>query len=127
MNCFCLGADQIDPLWDELAPHLYRLERAGYVSAKEIRESLRDMRMQAWGLQDGQKIAGVVITKICGTTCEVVGGVGSAPYEAMRELHREIETWARTKGCQRMRLMGRKGWLRVLNYTQTGIVAEKEL
>lgn len=127
MNVFCLGADQIDPLWDELAPHLYRLERTGCVSAQEIREALCDMRMQAWGLQEGPKVVGVAVTKITGNTCEVVGGAGSAPYDAMRELHREIETWARTQGCQRMRLMGRKGWLKLLNYTQTGIVAEKEL
>ena len=129
MNVFCLGSEQIDSLWDEYAHHLYRLERDGYVVAEEVRADLRDSTFQLWGLQDGVdgRIVGVAVTRITGRTCEVVGAAGSAPFAAMRELHSKIEAWARDIGCSRMRLLGRKGWLRVMNYTQTGIVAEKEL
>lgn len=127
MNVFCLGPEQIDPLWNEYAHHLYRLERERGLVAEEIRADLRDASYQLWGLQDGPRIAGVVVTRITGRTCEVVGGAGSASHDDMRTLHTKIEEWARGVGCSRMRLQGRRGWLKVLNYRQTGIVAEKEL
>lgn len=125
MNVFCLGADQIDPLWDRYAHHLDKLSH--YFDCQDIREELIRAEAQLWGLQDGPEIVGVVVTRITKTACEVVGGAGSAPHEAMRALHREIEAWAKTQGCTRMRLFGRKGWLRLLSYTQTGIVGEKEI
>jgi hypothetical protein len=130
MNCFCLGAEQIDSLWDEYAHHLYRLERDGYLIAEEVRADLRDASYQLWGIQDGQRIVGIAVTRVTGRTCEVVGAAGNGGASAqdlVRELHSKIEAWARDIGCSRMRLQGRKGWLRVLNYTQTGIVGEKEL
>jgi hypothetical protein len=125
VNVFCLGADQIDRLWDRFAHHLDRL--TDYLNPEEIRLELKDAEKQLWGLQDGEDIVGVAITRITGRTCEVVGAAGAAPYEAMRELHQAIEEWAREIGCSRMRLQGRKGWIKLLGYTQTGIVAEKEL
>jgi hypothetical protein len=127
VNVFCLGADQIDRLWHRFAHHIYRLERDGYLEANEIHHDLKDAQKQLWGLQDGEEIVGVAITRISLRACEVVGAAGSAPYVAMRELHRAIEEWAREIGCSRMRLQGRKGWIKLLGYTQTGIVAEKEL
>jgi hypothetical protein len=127
LNVFCLGSEQIEPLWNEFAHHLYRLEREGPLLADELRADLRDGTNQLWGLQEGTRITGVVITRITGRTCEVIGAAGSAPQDAMRELHRAIEEWAKDIGCSRMRLQGRKGWIRVLNYRQTGIIAEKEL
>lgn len=125
MNVFCLGPEQIDNLWPLFAHHLERL--TDYFEADEIRASLKDAEKQLWGLQDGPEIVGVAITRVLGRTCEIVGGAGTADYESMRELHKRIETWARDIGCSRMRLQGRKGWIRLLGYSQTGIVAEKEL
>jgi hypothetical protein len=125
VNVFCLGAEQIDSLWPLFAHHLERL--TDYYEPEDIRASLKDADKQLWGLQDGPQIVGVAITRILGRTCEVVGAAGTADYESMRELHRRIEAWARDIGCSRMRLQGRKGWIRLLGYSQTGIVAEKEL
>lgn len=122
---FCVGPEQIDALWPQVSPHLARLD--DYLDADEIYADLKDASKQLWGLQCGRDVAGVVVTRITGRTCEVVGGAGTAPYDAMRELHTEIEKWAKSLGCSRMRLQGRKGWLKLLKYTQTGIVAEKEL
>lgn len=125
MNVFCLGPEQIDNLWPLFAHHLARVEE---VDAEELRYDLKDAQAQLWGLQDDSgQITGVVVTRITNRACEIVAGAGSASYEAMRELHREIERWAASVGCSRMRLLGRKGWIRLLGYRQTGIVAEKEL
>jgi GNAT superfamily N-acetyltransferase len=127
VNIFCLGPEHIDLFWDDYAHHLYRLERDGYIVAEEVRADLRDATYQLFGIQDGSRIAGIAVTRITGRTCEVVGAAGSAPFSVMRELHSKIEAWARDIGCSRMRLQGRKGWIRLMGYEQTGIIAEKEL
>ena len=129
MNVFCLGADQIAGLWPRFAHHVAKFE--DYL-ANDIRADLEDAQLQLWGLQTNGEIHGVAVTRITGRTCEVVGAGGKASYADMRELHSEIEKWARSIGCARMRVMGRKGWIRLLGYRQTGlcatgIVAEKEL
>lgn len=129
MNAFCLGADQIDILWPRFAHHI---ERFSEHLQFDIRADLKDAKCQLWGLQDGERIAGVAITAIVGRTCEVIGAAGSASYEDMHRLNHEIESWARSIGCTQMRIFGRKGWIRLMGYRQTGlsatgIVAEKEL
>lgn len=125
MNVFCLGAEQIDRLWHLVLPHLERL--SDHFEPEDIRADLKDAQKQLWGLQDGVAVVGVAVTRITGRTCEIVGAAGSADYESMKKLHGDIEDWAKSIGCSRLRLMGRKGWIRLLGYTQTGIVAEKEL
>lgn len=129
MNVFCLGSDQIAGLWPRFAHHIERF--SDYLD-RDVRADLIDAQLQLWGLQDGEDVAGVAVTGITGRTCEVVGAAGAASHEEMRRLHTEIETWARSIGCSRMRIYGRKGWVRLLGYRQTGlsatgIVAEKEL
>ena len=40
----------------------------------------------------------------------------------------EIENYARTEGCTRVRIYGRKGWLRALDgYEAKHIIMDKEL
>jgi len=40
----------------------------------------------------------------------------------------DIERWAKSQGCQRMRLFGRRGWRRVLpDYRVTRVIMDKEL
>lgn len=129
MNVFCLGPEQIDSLWEEFAHHLYRLERLGHLGVDEVREDLRLGKKQLFGVQDEGQIIGIVITRIGGRTCELYAGAGKQTAIGQIEaLYREIESWARAIGCARMRVIGRKGWLRKFSdFTQTGVVLEKEL
>lgn len=42
--------------------------------------------------------------------------------------HEEVLAWARAQGCDRMRIVGRRGWLRTLPaYKEVGVVMETEL
>lgn len=134
MSVFCLGTEQIDALWPKYGHHLERLEReSGLVMAEAIRDDLRSAHKQLWGYQAGDEIAGVAITHVYdtprGKACEVYGACGTqtAPGQIDAIIH-EIEKWAADIGCTRTRLLGRKGWLRVLNgYRQTGVILEKEI
>ncbi len=88
--------------------------------------------MQLFGLQDEHRVHAFVVTEIHdtakGKVCLLVGACGSAPDKDKRELFDYIESWAREIGCNALRLIGRKGWLRWdRRFRQTGIVAEREL
>lgn len=128
MGVFCLGSEQIDSLWNEISPFVYRLERFGHVGADELREDLKTAKRQLWGYQTSGVI-GIAITRIAGKTCEIVAATGTQSEKGQIEaVYTEIERWAREIGCVRVRIVGRKGWLRKFpEFTQTGIVAEKDL
>jgi hypothetical protein len=63
------------------------------------------------------------------TTCEVVAACGTSTMRGqIQDLYERIEAWAKGLGLIRMRVVGRKGWLRAIaGFTQTGIVMEKDL
>lgn len=42
-------------------------------------------------------------------------------------LARRIEKWGKRRGAERARLYGRKGWVRALDYTPVGVIAERGL
>lgn len=129
MNVFCLGSDQIDWVWPRFEQHIYRLERLGHIGADEIREDLKAAKRQLWGYQVGSEIIGITITRIAGKTCEIVAAAGRQSSSGqIEQVYREIDAWARSIGCERMRIIGRKGWLRKFpEFMQTGIVIEKDL
>jgi hypothetical protein len=133
MNVFCLGPEQIDSLWDEYAHHLERLELRGDCLAIDIRDDLRFARKQLFGYQQDGKVLGVAITRIAdtprGRMCEIYGAAGTELVRGqIDEIMNEIERWAAAIGCTRVRICGRKGWLRRLNgFQQTGIIMEKQI
>ncbi len=132
MNVFCLGSDQIDGLWDEYASHIYRLNNLGrldWLSVDEVRENLRTARMQLWGAQEDGRVIGIVITRVGSGCCELFAGAGTQTARGqIQTLYECIEQWAREIGCTRMRIVGRKGWLRALKGFQVkDVILEKEL
>lgn len=134
MSAFCLGSDEIDAHWQQIEPHLRRLERCGHCDVDELREELRDARKQLWGYQDGAgdgRVLGVAVTRIAGKTtpvCEIFGAAGTQSNPGqIHELYAHIEQWARSIGCVKIRLQGRRGWQRLLSgFEQVGIILEKE-
>jgi hypothetical protein len=130
VSVFVVRAAQVDALWGLIAPHLYRLQRRGYIDADEVRDDLKAERKQLWGYQQGDQMLGLAITRITkGRVCEIYGAVGteSAPGQ-IQEIHDAIESWAKSINCITLRFGGRKGWLRKLKgYRQIGVIAEKEL
>lgn len=133
MNVFCLGPEQIDEHWSAFGHHLERFEAEGFDFAADIRAGLKSADKQLFGVEDAGSVLGVVVTKIVvtpkGRVCEVHACCGtSADIRAVVELLLpRIEAWAEEIGCARMRVIGRKGWKRILrDYRQPGVVMEKE-
>jgi len=133
VNLFCLGSDQIDDLWDEFSEHIYRLERLdrlGHLTPDDLREELKQAKKQLWGIQIDGRVIGIAVTRIGRQTCEVFAAAGTqtAPGQ-IQALYTEIERWALSQGCIRMRIVGRRGWQRMLKgYEPTrDVILEKEL
>jgi hypothetical protein len=133
LRMFCLSADEVERCWDDFAHHLERLTQCGAdLTPQEIRENALKSRQQIWGLQDSQAVQGVAITEILATssglTCLIVGACGSASKAMMHRLHDEIARWAKSLGCTRVRIHGRRGWLRFdRRYRPTAMVMEMAL
>jgi len=134
VNVFCLGCEQIDSLWPAFGHHLERYELEGYDYAEAIRADLRIAQKQLWGLQgDDGKIAGIVVTKITdtpkGSRCDIHAACGTSQgiKQAIELVLPCIEEWAKAIGCTGVRVEGRMGWKRVLDYPQAGVILEKEL
>jgi hypothetical protein len=133
MNVFSLHANQIDDVWPHLAPLLGVYERrCKALTAEQVYHAAKASRQQIFGLQDGERVHGLVVTEIQSTArgpvCELVAACGLAPNEDKRQILHAIEEWAREIGCVAVRLQGRKGWLRFEpRLRQTGIVAELRL
>jgi hypothetical protein len=133
VNLFCLGSEQIDSLWDEFSAHVYRLEnleRLGHLSADDLKEELKLSKKQLWGIQEDGRVIGIAITRIGGRTCEIFAAAGTQTQRGqIQALYTEIEKWARAEGCVRMRIIGRRGWMRMLKgYQPTrDVILEKEL
>jgi hypothetical protein len=132
VNLFCLGPEQIDVLWDEFSTHIYRLDnlgRLGHLSVDELRDELKLAKRQLWGIQDDGRVIGIAITRIGGRCCEIYAAAGTQTARGqIQALYERIEQWARDIGCLRVRIVGRRGWLRALKGFQVkDVVLEKEL
>lgn len=124
------GRDQLIATWPEVAPILNRAVQVyNEHTLEEIFQSLLERKRQLW-VTGRDKIDCVLITQIINEkdqkTCfvELYAGRG---IESVRFLS-DIEAWAKSIGCNRIRLSGRKGWKRVLkNYKLKKIILEKEI
>lgn len=90
---------------------------------------VHDGRATLWLVASSKDVLGAGVTAIVTTewrkVCEILAFGGD--IESVR-LVDGIEKYARTQGCSAVRLMGRKGWARVLkDYSAKHVLLEKEL
>ena len=79
----------------------------------------------------GEQVAAAAVTVLQQTewrkVCVIVACAGAEMYRWLRLLD-GIETYAGAEGCSAIRLMGRKGWARVLpSYRTKRIILKKDL
>src|SRR6187551_448615 len=96
----------------------------GDTTIEEIEKDLASGLMLLWLGVDGIEIISACITQLTDGVCTLVA------YGGRREDHlmQTIEDYARDEGCKKVRVLGRKGWARVLkDYSQPYIILEREL
>lgn len=99
---------------------------ANGVTAAMVRQMMREGLAQRWEASDGSTVVTQLRQEPAGGVCLVWLAEGTmAP---LLELHEAICAWAREQGCQRMRIVGRKGWLKVVpGYREVATVMERDL
>ena len=126
----CVDPKQTGEIW----PHVGSLlrdacRRTGLNAFADIEADILAGRSLLWVAWNGGAIesaaATVLINSDAGRVCiiTVCGGSG-----IKRRLHLvdQIESYARREGCARIRIYGRKGWLRVLDgYEQKYAIMDK--
>jgi hypothetical protein len=93
----------------------------GEFTLEEARESVRQGRFQLWLAWDAtqRRAFGAGVTEIFDyprkRVCFLVLWASEAPRAAWLDGLDTVERWAKEQGCAAMRLLGRKGWARVLD------------
>ena len=125
-------AGAIAPVWDEVGPVLSRaMERQSAYTLGDVRQLLESANAQLWVARTDGALLGVAVTKVFDFPQERVVEVSLAAgdeFERWGRFLKDIEEWAAAIGAKRVRIMGRKGWVRMLkDYKETRVILEKAL
>lgn len=127
----------VDPqLVHEIWPHVRHLLRAacrrtGLNAFSDLEADILFGRSLLWVTWDGKAIeaaaATILIRSEVGMTC-IITACGGSRMTRWLPLIAQIENYARNEGCARVRIYGRRGWLRVLDgYAQKHVIMDKDL
>jgi len=106
---------------------LAALEHAGDTHTEhDILDLLRNDQAQFWPAENSAMITEIVGYPN-GNHCRI--WLAGGEYDELRELERDrLIPWARSQGCRRIELVGRKGWARRLkDYKEVATVLAKEI
>lgn len=125
------SVEEIWPFISALADTIAETSR-GKISGDDLRLIVKQGAMQLWFVlgSQGEALA-LVVTEIKNfpgkRVCIVQGLAGLDRGRWMHHLE-EIEAWAKSLGCSRIEVRGRKGMVRVLPaYKLTAVYLEKDL
>ncbi len=107
------------------------MARGGLGSYGVVKDQVLDGRAMLWIARNDDRIHAVAVTSLAITewrkVCEITALAGSGMKNWFAFLP-TIEDYAKKAGCSSMRLMGRKGWARILkDYKSKHVILEKEL
>lgn len=125
---YCIDPQMVGRVWPRVDNYIRQAIAQGGVGSdfNAIVDDIIQGRALLWiGFdQDNNMIVSAGVTQVGNGVCELIA------YGGRREDHllQTIEDYARAEGCKRIRILGRKGWIRVLkNYHQPYIVLERQL
>lgn len=133
MNLVCVDPAQVHLVWPAVKEGVRNaLERGCGGQFEETERSVLSGLGLLWlAVQDKSDIRGTLVTELVKTDSGLQCLIVALHGENMREWFgfiSEIEKFAREEGCSSIRVIGRRGWARVLrDYEQIGIVIEKDL
>lgn len=115
-----------DTIWGDIAEHFERFaSKTGEISAETVRRGAANSELQIWGLQDAERVLGVVVTELSetprGILCTFRVACGTAPVAIQERLIGEVCKWAKQMGATRARIIGRRGWWRRLRHFLRGL------
>lgn len=127
MIAVCVDPAIINLVWPKVSKSVRRAIDRGHNRFEEVERNILNGLSLVWLALDGDDIEGVAVTGLFGDACEIIAASGHN-FRSWLHLIDELENYARAEGKTRMRIIGRKGWVKVLpDYKQTSIVLERAL
>ena len=131
-RAICVDPKLVHIVWPEVSHWIkLALERGDLGLFSEVVDDVLAGRSLLWLAWNRPRIVGAAVTQIYRTekskVCLIVacGGVGITDWLIGI---RQIEEYAKAEGCDVVRILGRKGWLRMLkDYSAPKIVLERRL
>ncbi|MCA6121916.1 hypothetical protein J6500_08385 [Bradyrhizobium sp. WSM 1704] len=128
----CVDPGRAHEFWPHAASILQMAcRRTGLSAFGDIGIDILSGRSLLWLAWNGYTVeaaaATVLINTEIGKVC-IITACGGTGMKRWLPLLDGIETYARAEGCERVRIYGRKGWLRVLDgYREKHVIMDKEL
>lgn len=102
------------------------IDRVGTHTLGDVAKAIVDGKAQHWKGRRSEIVTEIQVfptMKICR-----IWLAGGEIKELVGEMLPSVEAWAKSKGCDRIQILGRKGWVRVLkDYSEPYSVLEKEI
>lgn len=134
MTCelVCVPPENIRQVWPKAVEMIAAAMRKGGLSAfAPVEESVLAGKSLLWLAWDGTNVRAAAVTELQQTEWKkacIIVACGGSDINGWINLIHPIEGYAKAEGCQAMRIMGRRGWARVLsNYRVRRYVMEKDL
>lgn len=126
----CVSPDKVGEIWETAAPLVRSaIERGGVGAFEDVERDVLCNDAQLWVIWDGHGVIGAGVTHLYRESgiC-LISACGGSGFNKWAHLLGEIEAFAKSEGCTKTRIIGRKGWVRALpDYRLARVVLEKEL
>lgn len=132
VNLICIDPSDIRYWWQHLAPLIHRaMWIADIGQFSPVEQDVLDGRALLWLAVQDINVLAAAVTEITNTEsrkkCTIVA-CGGKDMRQWLHLIEGIENYARGESCSATRIIGRKGWMRMLkDYRATRVILEKAL
>ena len=128
----CVDPKQVTCIWECVKHWIKRaMERGDLGTFDEGEDDVVSGQALLWLVWSAPEIRGAAVTQIVCTqksrVCVIVA-CGGKGVQLWLPLIEKIENYARNEGCDAVRVLGRKGWARVLkDYSVPAVILERRL
>ena len=128
----CVDPEKVAQIWPHVEWHVRRGISRGSEDFDQLKRQIFSGLSLLWIAWDGKLLA-VCVTALSPDACEIISLGGEDLHSYLRNGLGAIENYARAEGRSRIRIIGRRGWKRLLkDYEQKDsignlLVLEKQL
>lgn len=132
VKLICVAPDRVHELWPHVSDLIHRaIRRTNLSHSQDIDFDVLNGDGLLWIAWNGRAVEAAATSSLIETDTEKICVLTACGGENMRRwigLLGKIEDYAKAEGCSRVRIFGRKGWVRMLErYRIRNVILEKEL
>lgn len=132
VELICVAPDRVHEFWPHVSDLIHRaIRRTNLSHSQDIDFDVLNGDGLLWIAWNGSAVEAAATTSLIETDAEkvcVLTACGGKDMHRWLDLLGQIEDYAKAEGCSRVRIFGRKGWVRVLErYRIRNVILEKEL